>query len=133
MFLPHFEPIRKFIETPNIRSLVDKYFHVELSIPGENGNGGKLYSPLYYASILCETELKALDPPLYNDNQECQFINKKYGWYILTNIWVPTVQELEYERALIANQLRGFGENGMQTRRGSASCHTIGLTKPESR
>ena len=111
--------------------MVDKYFDLELSIPGVNG--GVLYSPLYYAACLCEKELKELDPPLYNANQESHFINHKFGWYILKNKWIPTDQELVYEREVLANQLRGYGPYGMQTRRGSGSAHTIGLNKPESR
>ena len=106
--------------------MVDKYFNLELSIPGVNG--GVLYSPLYYAACLCEKELKELDPPLYNANQESHF-----GWYILKNKRIPTNQELVYEREVLANQVRGYGPNGMQTRRGSGSAHTIGLNKPASR
>ena len=115
----------------HIVQMIDKYFNVELSIPGVNG--GTLYSPLYYAACICETELKDLKPPLYNANQESQFINSKFGWYILTNKWVPTAEELEYNRRIVANQLRGFGPNGMQTRRGGATIFSIGLVKPASR
>ena len=111
--------------------MVNKYFNVELSIPGVNG--GSSYSPLYYASCLCENELKELVPPLYNTNQESQFINKKFGWFILTNKWEPTQQELDYERQLMARRLSGLGSNGRQTRRGLCDAYTEGLNKPESR
>ena len=104
---------------------MDQYFDVKLCIPGVNGD--TLHSPLYYASSICEKELKDLNPPLYNANQEKQFINGKFGWLILSNKWAPNDQELEYERQVIVKQLNGYGPNKMRTRQGSGTGLLIGL------
>ena len=73
-----------------------------------------------------------LIPLLYNANQEQQFINGKFGWFILSNKWAPNEQELEYERQLTANQLAGYG--GMRTRHGSGTGLLTGLPdKPATR
>lgn len=113
------------METYEIRELANKYFRLELSIPGTNGIS--LYSPLYYAACLCEKELKELKPSLYNANQEKYFINSKFGWYILTNKWIISADESKFERDLIVRRLNGYGPNGMQTRKGSGSIHFLDL------
>ena len=105
--------------------MVDEFFDVELSIPGVNGD--TLHSPLYYASSICEKELKELYPPLYNDNQEKHFINEKFGWFILSNKCQPTEQVIEYERQLIAKKLEGYGPSHMRTRNGSGTGLLTGL------
>jgi hypothetical protein len=120
------------MKVKKIRERVDKFFDVELSIPGVNGD--TLHSPLYYASSICEKELKELNPPLYNDNQEKQFINGKFGWFILSNKWEPTEQEIEYERQLIIKQLEGYGPSQMRTRHASGTGLLTGFpAKPATR
>jgi len=51
----------------------------------------------------------------------------------MKNKWVPTADELRYEKEKITRQLNGFGPNGMRTRFGSGSGLLIGIEKPQSR